>query len=117
MGNNQSLQHLSNHTEKIVMLVRSIQKNLREYIFEKSKKYGLTGPQMLLIFNLYKNSGINLIDLSKMMELSESTVSGILDRLVAQNIVIREIPEDNRRTIRLSLSQNFYMDYFGIIIK
>jgi len=31
-------------------------------------------------------------------------VSGIVDRLVCQGVVIREIPENNRQIVRLSLS-------------
>lgn len=100
-------QPLTNPSEKIVILLKSIQKKLKEHLFEKSKQYGFTGPQMYLIFTLYKNPGSNLNEVSEMLGLSKSTVSGIVDRLVSQNVVIREIPEENRRTVRLSLSPDF----------
>jgi DNA-binding MarR family transcriptional regulator len=39
--------------------------------------------------------------------LTKSTVSGIIDRLTKQGVVIRKIPENNRRTVILSLSKEF----------
>jgi DNA-binding MarR family transcriptional regulator len=74
-------------------------------------QYGFTFPQMFLIFSLNKNPGTNLHDLSKQLELSKSTVSGIVDRLVSQRVVIREIPEEDRRTVKLSLSPDFLKEF------
>jgi MarR family transcriptional regulator, organic hydroperoxide resistance regulator len=102
-----SNQHSIKHNEKILLLFRTLQKDFKEYLFERSKQYGFTGPQIILMFMLYKNPGISLHELSDQMELSKSTVSGIVDRLVNQGIVMREIPEENRRVIRLSLSPDF----------
>jgi DNA-binding MarR family transcriptional regulator len=39
--------------------------------------------------------------------LAKSTVSGIVDRLTKQGVVVREIPEDNRRIVKLSISEDF----------
>lgn len=41
------------------------------------------------------------------MNLTKSTVSGIVDRLEKQGVVIREIPKDNRRIVKLSISEDF----------
>ena len=43
--------------------------------------------------------------MSERLSLSKSTVSGIINRLVHQGVVIRTVPEDNRRIVILSLSQ------------
>ncbi len=108
MNQKQDLQSSPNSSiEKILALFKSIQKNYRDMIFEKSRQYGLTGPQMGVIFSLHHKPFITLHELSEQMGLSKSTTSGIIDRLVSQGIVIREIPEDNRRIVRLSLSQDF----------
>lgn len=64
-------------------------------------------PQLSVIFHLYKMPYVTLNELSECMMLTKSTVSGIIDRLEKQGIVIREIPEDNRRIVRLSLSNDF----------
>ncbi|ODA39895.1 Transcriptional regulator, MarR family [Desulfosporosinus sp. BG] len=74
---------------------------------EKSRQYGFTGPQIGLIHGLHKNPFSTLNELSDYLGLSKSTVSGIVDRLVGQGVIIREIPENNRRIVRLSLSPEF----------
>lgn len=108
MNRKEEQPRLSNDsTEKVLILFRSIHKIFKDQVFEKSKQYGLTVPQLGVIFVLNKHPFITLNEVSERMGLSKSTVSGIVDRLVARGIVIREIPEDNRRIVRLSLSPDF----------
>ncbi len=95
------------YNERIMYLFRALQNDLKEYMLQMSKQHGFTGPQTYLIFALYKVPGMNLQELSEKLELSKSTVSGIVDRLVIQGVVKREIPENNRRSVRLSLSEEF----------
>ena len=97
----------NNPSERVVFLFKSIQKTYRDQIFEKSRQYGFTGPQIGLIIGLHKNPYITLKEISEYLGLSKSTVSGIVDRLVEKGVVIREIPENNRRTVRLFLSPDF----------
>lgn len=105
--NHNSEQSLISYSETIMRLLRTTRKELSEYSFEKAKQYGCTGPQLFLIFILYKNPGINLQELSEKLGLSKSTVSGIVDRLVSQGDITREIPSENRRCVRLFLSPDF----------
>lgn len=105
--NNNSEQSLISYSETIMRLLRTTKKELSEYSFEKAKQFGCTGPQLFLILILYKNPGINLQELSERLGLSKSTVSGIVDRLVSQGDVTREIPSENRRSVRLFLSTDF----------
>lgn len=108
MNQKSKLQDLwSNPSERIVYLFKSIQKVYKDQLFEKSKQYGFTGPQIGLIIGLHKNPYITLKEISECLGLSKSTVSGIVDRLVEKGVVIREIPENNRRIVRLSLSPDF----------
>ncbi|WP_040412384.1 MarR family transcriptional regulator [Desulfosporosinus sp. OT] len=97
----------SNPSERVIFLFKSIHKIYRNQMCEKSRQYGFTGPQIGLIYGLHKNPFSTLNELSDYLGLSKSTVSGIVDRLVGQGVIIREIPENNRRIVRLSLSPEF----------
>lgn len=97
----------SDPSEQVVFLFKSIQKIYRERIFEKSRQYGFTGPQIGLILGFKKNPFSTLSEISECLGLSKSTVSGIVDRLVEKGVVLREIPENNRRIVQLSLSPEF----------
>jgi DNA-binding MarR family transcriptional regulator len=92
---------------EIIGIIRNIQKTIRCKFNECAKKYGFTAPQLAVIIHLYKTPGIPLHDLSDHMMLTKSTVSGIVDRLAKQGVVVREIPKDNRRIVKLSISEDF----------
>ncbi len=104
-------QSLIGYSETIIKLLRIIRKELNEYSFQKSKLYGFTGPQLFLAFILYRHPGISLQELSEKLGLSKSTVSGIVERLVCQGDVTREIPSENRRSVKLFLSSDFLKKY------
>jgi DNA-binding MarR family transcriptional regulator len=75
---------------------------------------GLTFPQLSVISILTKNGELKVSVLSDKMGLSDSTVSGILDRLEQKNIIRRERNQDDRRVVKIALteeSRKFYKDF------
>lgn len=92
---------------EILNAFMSIKKTIRHKFEKNAKKYGFTSPQLSVIFNLYKMPSITLNELSEHMMLSKSTVSGIVDRLCKQGVVKREIPQDNRRIVKLTINEAF----------
>jgi Transcriptional regulators len=97
-------QQLINYAEEIIDLFRDMTKEFRAQIIKETCAHGLTAPQIMLMHVLYHHPGITLSDLSKRLSLSKSTVSGIVDRLEKSGHVVREIPENNRRIVKISLS-------------
>lgn len=108
---------VSNQAFEIIQLLKNIQKIIRTKFEKCAKKYGFTSPQLAVIFHLYKMPSITLNELSNHMMLTKSTVSGIIDRLAKRGVVTREIPEDNRRIVRLSISEEFKRDNDIAIMK
>lgn len=98
------------YTEKILELYKLLWDDFHEIASVQFRKYKFTAPQSMTIRQLYSTPYITLKELSEKLTLSKSTVSGIIDRLESQGIVIREIPKDNRRTVKLSLSLEFAKD-------
>jgi DNA-binding MarR family transcriptional regulator len=49
---------------------------------------------------------MTLGDLSRELELSHSTVSGIVDRLQAKGLVVRKPSPDDRRYVQISLAEH-----------
>ena len=54
------------------------------------------------------NKDISLNDLSIRIDLPKSSVSRIVDQLVNMGAVNREIPKENRRSVKLSIATKFY---------
>jgi MarR family transcriptional regulator, organic hydroperoxide resistance regulator len=102
------MQQCSNdQIEKIVELWKLMLKGFREAASMKFKEHGFTVTQLSLMFILYRDPNIMLNELSERMGLSKSTVSSMVERLEKQGVVVRKIPKDNRRIVRLSLEQEF----------
>jgi len=93
--------------DEIIDIFKDIKKSISCKFKKSAKQFGFTPPQLSVIFHLYEMPSITLNELSDHMGLTKSTVSGIVDRLSNQGVVIREIPKDNRRIVNLSISEEF----------
>jgi MarR family transcriptional regulator, organic hydroperoxide resistance regulator len=110
------MQQCSNdQIEKIVELYKLLLKGFREAASMKFKEHGFTVTQLSLMFILYRDPNIMLNELSDRMGLSKSTVSSMVERLEKQGVVVREIPKDNRRIVRLSLKPEFVEKHKDIL--
>ena len=52
-----------------------------------------------------RTPGSRFAELSEILDLDKSTLSRTVDSLVKEGYVVREIPPDNRRTVKLSLTK------------
>lgn len=108
---------LIQYNERIISLFRTLKKDFYEYSKEKLKKHDFTSPQVLIINEIFKNPGVNLHDLSKQLNMAKSNASVIVERLVSKGIVVREIPKENRRTVKLTLCPEFEKKYKSLELR
>lgn len=97
----------NNCSKKIINLLRSIQSHLKCHLLADAKNYGLSISQFMVMYEVYHNEGISLNDLSTKLDIPKSSVSRLVDQLVNSEIIIREIPTENRRIVKLSMSPSF----------
>jgi len=86
------------------------------------KRFGLTGPQLVIIKELENGQEISIGDLAKNVSLSQATVTNIIERLETKGYVTRiKSSQDKRRVIvkptdkiQSILDQNpsLFQDYF-----
>jgi len=99
---------------KIIDLTRNFNKSMRHKFYHSMHDSGFTLPQLSVISILEKHGEQKVSELSLKMRLSDSTVSGILDRLEQKDIIKRERTKDDRRVVKISLtgkSQKFCKDF------
>ena len=65
---------------------------------------GVTGPQRLVVRLVALHPGISATELASLLHLHPSTVTGVLQRLARQGLLIREAHADDRRRAVLTLS-------------
>ncbi len=85
-------------TQACVQDLRRIVKALEDYSRSVEKRFDLTGPQLWALWELGRIHPCALKDLAEKMKLDSSTVVGVVSRLVAKGLVVRQPdPEDGRR--------------------
>jgi len=93
------------YAEEIANLFKSIHKTYQQYILSQGACHNFTAPQLMVLRELYHHPEITLTELSERVGLAKSTVSGIIDRLESQGVVKREKVIEDRRIVRLSLTE------------
>jgi MarR family transcriptional regulator, organic hydroperoxide resistance regulator len=92
-------------------VISEIMDNIRrvfQVVNDKSKQAkresGITGPQLWAIKIIGDLSPVRVSDLAARMYLNPSTVVGILDRLESRGLVQRNRADDDRRVVRVQLT-------------
>ena len=99
---------------EIALLIREINLKINENMRSVFKNMGLTMPQLLVLRILTQKDGMKISELSNKMNLANSTVSGIIDRLEKLEFVNRIRSEEDKRVVYVELSKkskNLYDDF------
>ncbi|MED3783910.1 MarR family transcriptional regulator [Geobacillus stearothermophilus] len=92
----------------IMYAVFRTQKALYRLIREDAARVGVTEVQLIVLYTLLKKEHIRLNDLAEKLNLSNSNVSGTVDRLVGAGLVVREPSKQDRRAVILSLTEKIH---------
>ena len=88
-------------------IVGSIRKLVRAVYLDSqkiSRQFGLTGPQSVVLRHLYHNGSMSSADLSRLMYVTPSNMTGIIDRLERKNLVRRAGKQGDRRVALIVLT-------------
>ena len=89
----------------IVQSFRAVKKSFFQLLTEKSEHAGITGIQFYALKILCNEPLIGVTELAERMRLGNSTVSGVVDRLVKAELVERHRSARDRRSVTLSLTE------------
>ena len=90
---------------QIAGLIRIIDRALNHKVQSDIARSGLTGPQVRVIEVLFDAGPLSLKDLSARVQLSHSTVSGIVDRLERRQLLRRQPDPADRRISRIGVTE------------
>lgn len=89
----------------IMELLRSVQHIFEGRLEAGGRQQGIGAMQMMILYEIMANQGITLVELCERLEMPKSSISRAVDGLVIKGMVKREIPEDNRRIVRLTVKE------------
>ncbi len=92
---------------KVVRVMKKVMGSLKQRVENHFKEMNLTGPQGMLMGTLAHHGEMKVSDLSEKLGLSNSTVSGILDRLENQGLVERVRSKEDRRVVYVQITDEF----------
>ena len=90
--------------DRIVGTAMYLQTESRKLAKEQASSHGITATQLNVLKLLLAVGDLSLSQLSKRMMATNSTVTGIVDRMVAANLVSREQSATDRRVWRIKLT-------------
>jgi DNA-binding MarR family transcriptional regulator len=94
---------MESHTDVLISLrriIRAIDMRSRHLM----QQAGLTGPQLLVLQALVRHEQMSAGDLAREVNLSQGTVTSILDRLEKRGLILRMRSETDRRKVYVSLT-------------
>jgi len=96
---------MEKHQELLIAL-RKVIRAIDLHSKHLSKTSGLTSPQLLIMLEIDKESGINSSQVAKKVNLSPATVTNILDRLENKSLISRVRDTQDKRKVGLYLTDD-----------
>jgi DNA-binding MarR family transcriptional regulator len=89
---------------RFMRVVWNIQHALQSRSKRMERALGITGPQRLAVRVVGTLPGITPAELSRVLHLDPSTISGVLQRLMSKRLLRRDRDEVDRRVVHLRLT-------------
>ncbi|MBF9014655.1 MULTISPECIES: MarR family winged helix-turn-helix transcriptional regulator [unclassified Oceanispirochaeta] len=96
---------LQNNSDIVVSTLRQIIRAIDLQSKKLSKRYGLTGPQLIVLKEIHKGSDRPISAIAKEVSLSQATVTSILDRLEQQGFATRQRSSLDKRKVNILLTE------------
>lgn len=90
--------------DDILRSLRRITRAIDLYSRQLAAKFGLTGPQLVCLRALQAHGTSTPSELARQVDLSQATMTGILDRLETSGLVIRQRNQKDRRRVSVTLT-------------
>ncbi|MFC6441536.1 MarR family winged helix-turn-helix transcriptional regulator [Bowmanella sp. JS7-9] len=91
--------------EELLISLRRVIRAIDLYSKKLNRESGLTGPQLIVMQQIAANDGILARQIAESINLSPATVTSILDRLEARQLIIRQRSNQDKRRVELYLTE------------
>ena len=88
----------------ILVALRRIMRAVDLYSRQLMEEYGLTGPQLAALHELARMDSCSPTELARQLQISQATMTGILDRLQKRELIARSRNGDDRRGFQITIT-------------
>lgn len=90
-------------SNEVLMTLRQITRGIDLHSQKLIKKYGLTGPQLLVLKELSAKADLTPSELARKLSISQATITSMLDRLTQKGYIQRIRDQRDKRKVRIEL--------------
>lgn len=94
-----------NKDEELLVALRKVIRAIGMRSRQLNKEVGLTGPQLLILQKVGKQRGVMVREIAEDINLSSATVTSILDRMEARELVERIRSTQDKRKVGVFLTK------------
>ncbi len=87
--------------QKMLAALRKITQAISSHSKNLYRKYGLTGPQLIILNDIAAREPLSVTQLARSISLSQATVTDILNRLEKKGLVVRQRDMLDRRRVMI----------------
>ena len=95
---------LKSEVDQVLEAIIYLYTESRRITKELAKRADLTGPQLTVVKLLQTVGDLSLSELSDKIRAQNSTVTGIIDRMEREGLVLRERSKEDRRVVHIRLT-------------
>jgi len=95
-----------NISREILISLRKIMRAIDIHSKNLNRKYGLTGPQLLILQEIATEDRIAITVLSRRISLSQTTVTDVINRLHKKGLVLKIRDEKDKRRVFVQLTES-----------
>ena len=95
---------MEDYTTFVCYALKSTMKKVEKYIGNELDLFGLNLAQSFVLFTLMENDGSTLSEIGNRAQIENSSLTTMVDKLERENLVERRLCSQDRRVIRLFLT-------------
>jgi MarR family transcriptional regulator, organic hydroperoxide resistance regulator len=91
--------------EHLCFLLDVAARRITEFYNRRLRRFGITYNHFYILTCLWEQDGVHVKDLAQQLCLDSSSLTGHLDRMERSALVVRQDDPDDRRTVRVFLTE------------
>jgi DNA-binding MarR family transcriptional regulator len=95
---------IKSDVDRVLEAILYLYTESRRLTKELARRADLTGPQLTVVKMLEQIGDLSLSELSERIRAQNSTVTGIIDRMERESLVVRERSKEDRRVVYIRLT-------------
>lgn len=95
---------MSDLEERVLTALRRITRAIDIHSRHLANNFGMTGPQLVCLRTIGQRGPLTSSELARHVALSQATLTGIIDRLAARQLVRRTRSSQDRRFVRVAIT-------------